>query len=118
MNKELEAFEEIKTVMHKLFGGVERCEKSLDIVEKALDEHEQYKAIEQELGIDLVTLFKALKNGIYCLEQPGNQIVYLEPYFVGMDTFGVWHYTTKTTIKELKDYGKTWALDKNDLTKE
>ena len=36
MSKGLEAFEEIKTVMTKLFGGVERCDKALAIVEKEL----------------------------------------------------------------------------------
>lgn len=32
------------------------------IIAKELNEYEQYKTIEQELGIDLITLFKALKS--------------------------------------------------------
>ena len=39
--------------------------KIVDVIEKELKEHEQYKKIEEELGIDLITLFKALKNGVY-----------------------------------------------------
>ena len=48
MSKGLEAFEEIKTVMTKLFGNVEKCVNSLAIVEKSLkaleviNEHTMY----------------------------------------------------------------------------
>ena len=34
--KGLEAFEEIKRVMNKLFGGVECCDKALNTIEKEL----------------------------------------------------------------------------------
>ena len=47
----LEAFEELKTVMHKLFGGVERCEKSLDIVERSLKRLEHADENERILSI-------------------------------------------------------------------
>lgn len=36
MSKGLEAFEDIKTVMTKLFGGVERSDKALNTIEKEL----------------------------------------------------------------------------------
>lgn len=80
--------------------------------QKALDKLGQLEDIEEELGIDLITLFKALKNGIYtkdndlltfpCLSIKGN-ILFTLPSF---RTF------------ELKDYGKTWVLDKKELTSE
>ena len=38
------------------------------IIEKDLDLLEEYRKIEEELGIDLITLFKALKDGIYINE--------------------------------------------------
>jgi len=43
--KGLEAFEDIKTVMNKLFGGVERSEKLLDTVEKELKALEIIKGL-------------------------------------------------------------------------
>ena len=87
-----------------------------EIIENDLEVLEKYKQIEKELGIDLITFVSAFKNGIYCLEH-GDEIVYLEPYYLGMDTFGEWHWTADTTFKCLKDYGKTWALTKEELEK-
>ena len=51
--KGLEAFEEIKAVMSKLFGDVEKCNKSLDIIEKEL------KALEiiKEKRVNAIILF-------------------------------------------------------------
>lgn len=69
----------------------------------------QLEDIEEELGIDLITLFKALKNGIY--GKIGNKIEsILAPHLS-------W-YNQEIYIFKIKDYGKTWALDKKDLTKE
>jgi hypothetical protein len=45
MSKGLKAFEDIKTVMNKLFGGVERCEKALDIIEKELKDKEKFEEL-------------------------------------------------------------------------
>ena len=86
-------------------------------VGEAVDKLGQLEDIEEKLGVDLLTLFKAKKQGIYCLEQPGNKIVYLQPFYVGMDNFGSWHYTKWTSEKLFKDYGKTWALTKEELKK-
>ena len=55
MSKVLEAFEELKTVMNKLFSGVERCENSLRIVKQALKDKEKkdkaFNAIVKTLDI-------------------------------------------------------------------
>ena len=93
-------------------------------------EHElkQYKDIEDELGIDLVTLIKALKNGIYASMYGGkpdneiNKIIHIsprsfklclhngEPHF-----YHVWGWPGPDySIYYLKDYGKTWTLTKED----
>ena len=40
MSKGLAAFEDIKTVMKKMFGGVERCDNALDTIEKELKERQ------------------------------------------------------------------------------
>lgn len=94
------------------------------ICEQAIKECYEYKCIEEELGIDLATLFKALSNGIW-VKFAGEK-----PYHVkapislkGIDIAGqVFHFTlcypiSYNTIQELllKDYGKTWALTKEEL---
>ena len=77
--------------------------------------------IEEELGIELITLFKALKNGIWENDKYCNKILYLKPedftiilkekyiYYEwgwpGPDYF----------IYYFNDYGKTWALTKEEL---
>ena len=74
----------------------------------------QLEDIEEELGIDLITLFKAIKNGIYkkdedlCFEatlRMHNGEYYLcQPYDDRL-----------LHVVYLKDYGKTWALAKEEL---
>ena len=66
----------------------------------------QLEDIEEELGIDLVTLINALKNGIY--GKIGNKIEHiLAPHLS-------W-YCQEIYIFKIKDYGKTWALTKEEL---
>ena len=74
--------------------------------------------IEEELGIETATLLKALKDGIYTRK---NQLYpyllhfnarqkYL--YYIAIDDGG------KRAVKYYcKDYGKTWALSKEELNK-
>ena len=76
--------------------------------------------IEEEIGIDLITLFKALKDGIY-----------FKHHYYGIDHRQV-SYITRTalvyrysswgddedihfTYYDYNDYGKTWALTKEEL---
>lgn len=82
----------------------------------------QLEDVEEELGIDLTTLFKALKNGIKAKWENdeiveltilgGCQLCFNEKCFDLID------YNGKEWFYYFKDYGKTWALDKNDLIKE
>ena len=90
----------------------------------------QLEDIEEELGIDLITLFKALKDGFY----------YTKPHLISISKLKYKHeiYHTDTEAKELrkcnlgwcigfinekskveliplKCYGKTWALTKEEL---
>lgn len=72
----------------------------------------QYEDLEEELGIDLLTLFKALKDGIYLKEDNVGVISFPRLYF-SLDyrcycfeiCFGSW-------VVKLKDYKKTWWLKK------
>lgn len=78
---------------------------------------QQYKLrdledIEDELGIDLVTLISALKNGIWIYDTNGLKM------FTGHFKNGlVFNYCSQPSIQYidrlfyLKDYGKTWALE-------
>ena len=69
----------------------------------------QLEDMEDELGIDLTTLFKALKDGIY--GKVGKKIEHiLAPHLS-------WHYS-EIYIFKIKDYGKTWALKKKELKHE
>ena len=98
-------------------------EKELDIIEKDLDRLEEYSKIEEELGINLITLFKALKNGFYHIDK-NKHIYIMKPTkgnggamnfyaclecIIAEDTYGDQY------IYSLKDYGKVWALTKEEL---
>lgn len=70
----------------------------------------QYEDIEDELGIDLLTLFKALKNGIYS-KQYGH--LFVEHFVLKHDKELHCRPTYCAEIRfALKDYGKTWWLEK------
>ena len=85
--------------------------------------------IEEELGIDLVTLFKALKNGIYGTSYGTSKE---EKHFVSyykLSDIDIKKYDGKIAfiyhlgnlsysdfiVYKLEDYGKTWALTKEEL---
>ena len=66
--------------------------------------------IEEELGIDLITLFKALKNGIY--KKGRNNLKGLILYSK-MPMFSFYHKTIDAEL--IEDYGKTWGLTRKEL---
>lgn len=73
----------------------------------------QLEDIEEELGIDLITLFKALKEGIwYKFENANIRYIYVNYLDLGfyVDHFVFW--LNETSSFNLKDYGKTWWLEK------
>lgn len=100
------------------------------IIEKDLDRLEQLKNLEEELGINLLTLFEAVKNGII----EAADLKYKQEY----RTFPSIIWTNPTdNFKETEyeknyegfclydehygnyfyfiDYGKTWALTREEL---
>lgn len=120
---------------------VEVYEKEVNAIEKDLETLEQYKNIEEELGIDLITLFKALKDGVwtkrlfydsewrrYHTFEKANVI---EKKPIAIKTICCPDWTFKNQHQEfvfevqgsifydlrLRDYGKTWALTKEELKK-
>lgn len=92
-----------------------------DLIEEAVDKLGQLEDLEEELGIDLLTLFKALKNGIW---YKGHKDIYFVKGvcldLVG-EFFELWvegHKILDGIQIRLKDYGKTWSLRKEDLEDE
>ena len=70
----------------------------------------QLEDIEDELGIDLITLFEALKNGIY--KKGRNNLKGLILYSK-MPMFSLYHKTIDNEL--IEDYGKMWALTREEL---
>lgn len=102
-----------------------------------------YEDIEDKLGIDLLTLFKALENGFYYIKnneihfcrwciRVNYSLIEVSPCYAVKETtlqscyYGdvselkqtkdahYWDWDTSLYV-ELKDYGKTWALTKEEL---
>ena len=87
--------------------------------------------IEEELGIDLITLFKALKDGINVYYENEERYQFhnnlrLEYHkTLGWGLVDIYGSICRNDMPmkldmefyELKEYGKTWALDKQTLEK-
>ena len=132
MNKGLEALEKL-TKIHN-HDDFKECHK---IIENELKEHEQHKAIEKDLGIDLITLIKLLecqyaRTTIYVKTSPRAKKVetkerlelFADLKTKSMKVKSVARYPTWDTelvyrscyySYSFKDYGKTWALTKEEL---
>lgn len=84
---------------------------------------EQINALEQELGIDLITLFKAKKEGIY-YKAINHNIYYISKNSLCLEFNYEWelwvenHSILEGLLIHLKDYGTNWSLRKEDLENE
>ena len=106
-----------------------------DIVNNAVDREnivltrlKHYEDIVEELGIDLITLFKVLKSKeVICKHERG--IVYYETtlekhIILGLafddEYYGLWVFDKfgDEIFYYTKDYGKTWALTREELENE
>ena len=81
-----------------------------------IDKLSQLENIEEELGIDLIILFKALKNGIVDKIPLGQNYAYTT---ITPDRISI-EFKDKCLRKRsekfyFKDYGKTWALTREQL---
>lgn len=85
----------------------------LSCPEQAIQKLGQLEDIEEELGIEFITLFKALFEGFYYKDAFGN-IEYFSKELLKLirekNDFN-------KVIEEFKNYGKTWALTKEELEK-
>lgn len=122
MSKGLDALKE-------LYGAI-RCENSHNLeacsvlretIEKELKEHEQYKAIEQELSIDIPTYFKIRKaEKVYTKDELGRiDEKYLRDNVDGISVFSEGFASIPECDETLyiSGYGKDWALTREELKK-
>lgn len=118
LTKKYECGYEIRTEPHNCGCGelqVPIC-KDQDVKNKL----GQLEDIEEELEIDLIVLFEALKNGVYYYS---NQQLAKDHVFLISKYLTIYNdklaYDFMTTFEKklllFKDYGKTWALTKEEL---
>ena len=94
------------------------CDMLENVIKKDLDQLEEYRKIEEEIGIDFITLSKILKqrfvydNDLVKIELLGLHIKSDELYL-----YGFVEDTMHAVYLRFKDYGISWALDKEEFYK-
>lgn len=130
IDKYIEEIANHKRVTEKISEGVydffplTRCNNGFDI-DNALLKLGKLEDIEDELGIDLLTLMKALMNGFYVVDGTFHTISFerdnirIEEF--DLDSGGQWYICFENSDYggdyPLSEYGKTWALTKEELQK-
>ena len=110
--------EDIDVIFKGDLGELYRSE--FDIISKDLDLFEEYRKIEEEIGVDFITLVKMLKDGVYIndggiVDEIGH--VYKEQV-KSIEHWPVWGFTVGDNVEyAFKDRGRTWALDKEEFYK-
>ena len=104
---------DLRTCLPMEYEQIENSNACVDKLGKLED-------IEEELGIDLITLFKALKKGVYVkFDSYFGNIGELDIKIVKDNATGICYRNKKWYLQEeetlVKDYGKTWALTKEEL---
>ena len=91
-------------------------------LDKATEKLHKILEIEEEIGIDLITLFKALKYGVYYYtsqNQLTHDYVWLYDNYVSASVRDKLSYSLLTCFQKqilsFEDYGKTWSLDRKAL---
>lgn len=101
-------------------------------IRTALEKLSKIEDIEEELGIDLITLFKALKDGIIVYYEDEERYKFHNDlrieyhktlgwglvYIYGSCCRNDMPMMLDMEFYELKGYGKTWALTKEELENE
>lgn len=100
-------------------GNIEAVKIIKDLnIDEACEKLFELEEIEEEIGIELTTLFKAYSNGFYVKGEKEKQYIDFQNYlnasaFKHKEMFygHEWHYQ----YVKLYDYGKDWALTKKEL---
>ncbi len=100
--------EELDIVLNAYFKAVDELINKPQI----MDRLNQLVAIEKELEIDFITLFKAVNNGFWFKKNDlimftDDNRTYWSNYELYVPSYDLW--------VKLADYGKTWALTKEEL---
>lgn len=112
---------QIKTVKALIkLGGVEDILENhkietMEELDSLLKYVEKVEDIEKELCIDLITLSVALKQKFIYHDGVKIEILGLHIKSNELHLYGFVENTTHAVYLSLKDYGKTWALTKEDL---
>lgn len=91
--------------------------------EKVKSKLKELKKIEEELGVDLITLFKALRDGIWVLvsdDEGGTWIEFIEPHRLSFSFYRkqiliASDITECIADQDLKYFGTKWALKCADM---
>lgn len=109
--------EDIDKDLYNLWGNV-----ACRTIKRDLDRLDEYKKLEKELGISLITLFSALKYGVYYFTFDGQLIhdyVSLTNNYINAGAHDKLSYSFITFFERqillFADYGKNWALTKEEL---
>ena len=133
IEKDLDKLSQLEEILKKYtITNLEELDKILDENLKQFTQMgygdrtwEDYHKIEEELGIDLITLFRALKNGFYVYKD--NHVVEIKShkgncgvmsFYASYDSIIAEDVFEQQYIYLLKDYGKTWALTEKELENE
>ena len=102
------------------------CTECLNCIEGRKIEDQYYKLqeledFEDELGIDLITLYKVLKGGFYVKTNDVNEglislVKAKDIRSIDLVTHNIFFNVRNLVFFE--DYGKTWALTKEELEEE
>ena len=91
-------------------------------LDKATEKLHEILEIEEEIGIELTTLFKALKYGVYYYtsqNQLTHDYVWLYDNYVSASVRDKLSYSLLTCfhkqILSFEDYGKTWSIYRENL---
>ena len=110
----------INTINHTFCSGIRLVGQKM--FAQIIDELCEYKTIEEELGIELVVLFKALKYGVYYFAYDGQLIhdyVSLTNNYIDVEAHDKLSYSFTTLLEKrillFEGYGKTWALTKEEM---
>ena len=94
--------------------------RNVEAREEMYDKLFELENIEEELGIDLITLFKALKNGFYFKYK--DKTLSSNDYFFqisvtskGNFIFDIVVHNLSFLLIKFKDYGKTWVLTREEV---
>ena len=126
--KSKEALKDIKDVLDMLIDfarlniNEDIKKQKFEIIKKDLDLFEEYRKIEEEIGVDFITLVKMLKDDVY-INDGGivNEIGHIyKDQVKSIEHWPVWGFTIgdDDEIKSFyafKDRGKTWALSKEEF---